>query len=173
VRILMLSLLLSLTLSEKPWTAQISKPTETWKRIELLRSTRTEVEKLVGESKSKAYVVTYPVDGGDLDVEYYSFDRCKPRYGYDGFLDIPEWTVIEFTYIPDNPPQFATLKLDLRKFRKVRESPHVPDMISYVNDEEGIDYTFEGDGTTLQSIRYFSAKRFDKVRCLRHSASTR
>ena len=40
-----------------------------------------------------------------------------------------------------NPPRFADLKLDLKKFRKARESPDVPDMISYENDEDGVDYT--------------------------------
>ncbi len=140
-------------------------PTETvWKQLRLLESRRGEVERLVGASKSKAYIITYPVEGGDLDVEYYSFDHCNSRYGYRGFWNVPEWTVIAITYTPDNPANLSSLNLELRKFRAVHKSPHVPDVISYVNDEEGVDYTFQEDNT-LNYIRYFPPLRDNRLRC--------
>jgi len=132
-----------------------------------MRSTREDVEKLVGQSKYRGDSAMYSLEDGSLDVEYYAFNFCEP--GRDADWNLPQWTVIEMTYAPDNPPQFVALKLDLGKFRKVHESPHVPDMISYVNDEEGIDYTFEGDGTTLHSIRYSPGKRFKDLRCTERS----
>jgi len=125
-----------------------------------------DIVSLLGKpAAGKDYGVTYNLREGTLYLEYYLFDHCKLGHQYHGDWNIPEWTVIEITYLPDNPPQLASLNLDLRKFREVHASPHVPDMISYVNDEEGVDYTLEGDGRTLHSIRYFPTKRFNNLRC--------
>ena len=55
-------------------------------------------------------------------------------------------------------------KSDFEKFRMVRESVHAPELVSYLNDEEGVDYTFQAD-ETLDSIRYFPGRRFDWLRC--------
>src|SRR5207248_2573433 len=138
---------------------------ETWKqRIVLMQSTKADVEKLLSNPIGKDYSVTYNLKEGTLELDYYLYDHCNPRYGYNGDWNIPEWTVTEIEYLPDNPPQLADLKIDLRKYRKVHESPHVPKMSSYVNEVEGLDYTFEPDGKTLHSIRYFPSRRFNKLR---------
>lgn len=134
-----------------------------WKQIILMRSQREDVEKQIGPSKYRGYSAMYSLNDGSLDVEYYAFNFCEP--GHDADWNLPQWTVIEMTYDPDDPPQFASLKLDLRKFRKVRKSPHVPEMVSYVNDAEGVEYTLAVDGTTVQTIRYFPGKRLSKLRC--------
>jgi hypothetical protein len=60
---------------------------------------------------------------------------------------------------------FSSLKLDLKQFREVRESPHVPDMISYLNRGKGVDYTVNSDGKTLYSIRYFPSLAYKRLRC--------
>lgn len=135
-----------------------------WKQIRLLHSRRTDVEKLLGPPKRSAHVVTYSLETFTLFIEYYSFDHCKPRFGYSGSWNIPEWTVIEIKYLPSEPTHLSSLKLDLAQFRKVHESPDVPDLTSYRNEQEGVDYTVEPDGT-LNSIRYFPAKREDGSRC--------
>jgi len=170
MRILNLSLLLTFVLSATLPVTSTSSQETTWRQaVVLLQSTRTDVERLLGTpSAGKDYAVTYNLSEGTLYLEYYLFDHCtlsRRSQRYYGDLNIPEWTVIEITYDPDNPPQFAALKLDLRKFRKVHKSPDVPEMVSYVNDEEGLEYTLAVDGTTLQSIRYFPGKRFNTLRC--------
>ncbi len=167
MRILIVRLVLSLVLSETLLGTGRSHQEAAWRQqIVLFQSTRIDVEKLLGKpAAGKDYGVTYNLQDGTLYLDYYLFDHCKLGRQYYGDWNIPEWTVIEITYLPDNPPQFAALNLDLRELRKVHESPHVPDMISYVNDEEGLDYTFEGDGTTMHSIRYFPGKRFNILRC--------
>jgi len=133
-----------------------------WRQIVLMRSTREDVERLLGQSKNRGFLASYRVKGGTLDVEYYPFHFCTPAPDAD--LRVHRWTVVEITYEPDNPPTLADLKLDLKKFRKVRESVHVPELVSYLNDEEGVDYTFQGDGT-LYNIRYFPGRHFDTLRC--------
>src|SRR2546423_15221474 len=78
-----------------------------WKQIVLMRSTREDVEKLIGASSYRGDSAIYSVEDGDLDVEYYAFDHCQPSGDAD--WNLPQWTVIEMTYAPNNPPQFATL----------------------------------------------------------------
>lgn len=115
--------------------------------------------------------MTYNLEDGTLYISYYGDDHCKPRYGLAADWNIPEWTVTEITYIPNNPPQFASLRLDLKKFRMARLSPNVPDMISYVSEEQGVEYTLEGDGLTLHSISYFPGKQNANLRCSKFGRS--
>jgi hypothetical protein len=144
-------------------TVQFEK---TWRqKLLLLQSTRADVEKVFGKPIGKHNDVTYNLEDGTLYISYYGYDHCKPRYGLTADWNIPEWTVTEITYLPDNPTQFASLSLDLRKFRMARLSPNVPSMISYVSEEQGIEYTLEGDGLTLHSIRYFPGKQYTNLRC--------
>ncbi len=137
-------------------------PVPKWKQIHLMRSTRTNVERLLGRSKYRGYSAVYNVDDGVVHIEYYPFNSCT-QAGAD--LRLRRWTVVEIIYEPDNPVKLGELKLDLTKFRRVKESPDVPDLISYVNDEEGIDYTFDSNDDTLNNVRYFPGKRHDGLRC--------
>jgi hypothetical protein len=132
-----------------------------WRQIVLLRSTRDDVERLLGRPQYEGYYTSFKVEDGMLGVEYYPLDFCTSQ---DGYLKVRRWTVVEMTYEPDNPPSLANLKLDLKKFRKTRESPDAPDLITYINDESGVAYTFQADGT-LSDVRYFPAKRYAALRC--------
>ena len=145
-------------------------PTELqWQKIVLMRSTRDDVERLLGRPRYEGYYTSFKVEDGVLSIEYYPFDLCM---SHDAYLKVPRWTVVEITYEPDNPPTLADLKLDLKKFRKTRESPHVPELITYINDVAGVAYTFQADGT-LNDVRYFPAKRFDSLRCNKKNRSRR
>ena len=132
-----------------------------WRKIVLMRSTREDVERLLGKSQYSGFNASYTVEDGTLDVVYYPFNHCSEP-GAD--LRVPQWTVVELTYEPDNPPRLEDLHLDSRKFRKQKESRDVPDLTSYINNETGVDYTFQADNT-LSDIRYFPAKRYDYLRC--------
>jgi len=133
-----------------------------WRKIVLLRSTRKDVERLLGHSQYRGYSASYTVENGTLQVEYYPFNYCESQSGAD--LRVPQWTVVEITYSPDDPPKLTDLKLDLRKFRKQKESSNAPELISYVSNEEGVDYTFQADNT-LNDVRYFPGRRYDSLRC--------
>ena len=138
-----------------------SAPVPKWKQINLMRSTRIDVERLLGHSKYRGYSAWYKVDDGVVHIEYYPFNSCT-QPGAD--FNVRRWTVVEITYEPDKPSKLADLNLDLTKFKKVNESPDVPDLTSYVNEEEGVDYTFAAD-ETLNNVRYFPGKRHDGLRC--------
>ena len=137
-----------------------------WRNIKLLHSKRTDVEKQLRQTtEASAYLGRYSLQNYELWVDYYPFDHCRPKYGKVGEWNVPEWTVTEITYIPGETLPFNNLKLDLRQFKKVHESPHVPDMLSYINEGKGVDYTLDSDGKTLHSIRYFPSIRDQRLRC--------
>jgi hypothetical protein len=134
------------------------------KKVLLLQSTRADVEKLFGKPIGQHYDVTYDLVDGTLYIEYYGNDHCTPRYGLAADWDIPEWTVTEITYRPHRPPKFDASKLNLKAFQKARLNPEVPDLVSYVNDQQGVEYTVELNGT-LNNVRYFPGSSYDRLRC--------
>lgn len=132
-----------------------------WKQIIVLQSTRSDVEKLFGKSKYQGYSVSYDVEEDHLNIEYAGFNFCDGKeFGWN----VSEWTVVEITYRPHQVSQFSSLNLDLTRFKKVRESPCCPDLITYINNEEGVAYTVNPSGT-LNNIRYFPSSQYDHLRC--------
>lgn len=143
-------------------------PPPKWKQIRLMRSTRNDVEKLLGRSKYRGYSALYDLEDGVLHIEYYPFNSCT-QTGAD--LRVRRWTVVEIIFEPDNPAKLADLNLDLKKFRQVKESPDVPDLVSYLHEEDGVDYTFDTNDNTLNNVRYFPGKRYDRLRCKKSRAT--
>jgi hypothetical protein len=139
---------------------------EKWKQIVVLRSSRSDVERLLGESKYKGYDVAYDLEDGHLDIAYAIFNFCEKRNKFG--WKVPEWTVTEVNYSPYRAPQFSSLKLNLKGFRKIRENPCCPEMITYVSQEQGIGYTLNPEGT-LNNIRYFPSSRYDYLLCSKQS----
>ena len=156
--VLLLVLIVSGFLGQAGNTA---RPAPKWKRILLMRSTRNDVERLLGRSKYRGYYASYEVEDGLLRIDYYPFNYCA-QPGAD--LSVHRWTVVEINYEPNKPVKLADLKLDLTDFKTAKESPDVPDLISYVNEEDGVDYTFDAD-ETLNNVRYFPGRRHDGLRC--------
>lgn len=167
---IILTLILSLIGLFAPVATNTVATEPRWRQIVLMRSTREDVERLLGRSKYRGYGAFYKVEDGRVHVKYYPFKYCESRPGAD--LRVRRWTVVEVTHEPDNPPTLADLKLDPKKFRTVRESPHVPDIISYINDDEGVAYTFQADDT-LNDVRYFPARRYEALRCKKATANHR
>src|SRR6267142_6030325 len=87
-----------------------------WRQILVLRSTRADVERILGKAKEHAFIAHYPVEDGMLHIEY-SDGRCKP--GQYRAWKVAEGTVIELLYVPDKAPKFSSLHLDLRNLRTV------------------------------------------------------
>ena len=136
-----------------------------WKHgVTLFQSTKTDVEKLFGKPIGENYGVTYKLRDGTLYLDYYDFDHCKHQGAFDAVWNLPEWTVTEIEFRPDHELAFASLHLDLKRFRRAHLNPGVPDLVSYVDDHDGVEYTVESDGT-LNSVRYFPGSRFESFRC--------
>ena len=135
------------------------------KNVLLLQSNRADVEKLFGKpSSGQGYVVSYKLNDGMLDLEYYPFDHCKSSDGTSTYLNVPEWTVAEMDFRPDHQPTISSLGLRLGQLRQVRLNPDLPQLTSYLDDKEGIEYTVASD-RTLNNVRYFPGSRYASFRC--------
>ena len=156
---LLCALILTLNLALN--TVGRAKQGPKWKQISVISYTRSDVERLMGKSNDNGYLVYYPLEEGSLHIEY-SAGPCNPNQ--DGW-DVPKWTVIEVTYTPFKaPPKFSELNPDFSKFKKELAGPCTPGIFSYINEEEGIRYTVEPDGTVMDIV-YFPSSRYSKIRC--------
>lgn len=147
------------------WISGLQDTNADWKHgVTLFQTTKADVEKLLGKPIGENYGVTYKLKDGILYLNYYDFDHCKSQGGFDADWNLPEWTVTEIEFRPDHELTFASLHLDLKRLRKAHLNPGVPDLVSYVDDRDGIEYTVEPDGT-LSSVRYFPGSRYESLRC--------
>ena len=134
-------------------------------KVLVIQSTRADVEKVFGNpSSGQGYFVSYKVDDGMLDLEYYPFDHCKPSDGVPADLNLPKWTVTEIEFRPDAQPTIVSLGLNLKHLREARMNPHVPQLMSYFDDKEGVEYTVDAQAR-LNSVRYFPGSRYNSLRC--------
>ena len=129
-----------------------------WRRITPLTTVRTEVENLLGSS-SGAYDATYTLNDGVLFVEY-SSGPCTPDR--KGGWNVPEYTVVSLRFEPKAKKKFASLKLDLSKFRRT-VGKHVGGVTYYTNEEDGI--TYEIQRGRVDAIEFLPGKLHYSLKC--------
>ena len=129
-----------------------------WRQIVPLKSTRAEVERLLGSTK-EAYFADYQLKQGSLFIEY-SSGLCRPER--KGGWNVPENVVLIVSFSPKHKRRIADLKLDPKKFKRVIDD-HVIGVLYYVNDEEGI--TYEVQRGKVDSVEYGPAKRDEHLYC--------
>ena len=138
--------------------ADLSVSAQDWRRITPLKTVRTEVESLFGRGDG-SYDATYSLQDGVLFVEYSSGQCTTDR---KGGWNVPEGTVVSMRFVPKSKKRFASLKLDLSKFRKV-VGKHVARVTYYTNEEDGI--TYEVQGNRVDAIEYLPGRRFVSLKC--------
>ena len=130
-----------------------------WRKITPIRSTRADVERLLGPNNKSSYGVTYDLKDGILSIEYSSGPCRKER---KGGWNVPEGVVVSFSFSPKKKQRERDLKLNRKKFRRVVDS-HTGRHIYYINDRDGIMYqTQQG---LLDTIENFPPKRYDHLHC--------
>jgi hypothetical protein len=142
----------ALMLSTSPCRAQA------WRQIVPLKSTRSDVERILGPSNG-AYGVTYQLEEGNLFIEY-SSGPCRPER--KGGWNVPENIVVLVSFTPKVKKRIGVLKLDPKKFRKVVDD-HVIGVVYYINDEDGITYSVQAG--KVDYVEYGPAKRDDHLYC--------
>lgn len=112
-----------------------------WRGIVPLRSTRADVERLIGKPNFKYDL--YDFENERVDI-LYSRDPCSA--GSHVSWDVPPGTVIGISIVPQNDLRFSDLKLDLSKFNRTEHAP-VREHSVYRSEEEGVSYVvYEGSG---------------------------
>lgn len=140
------------------FTNQHNVKGQDWRQIVPLKSTRADVERLLGPSK-EVYFAVYHLKEGILDIEY-SSGPCRPER--KGGWNVPRDVVITLNFSPHRKRRIADLKLDPRKFRRVVDD-HVIGILYYVNDEEGI--TYQVQRGKIDFVEYHPARRDEHLYC--------
>ncbi len=129
-----------------------------WRSIVPLKTTRSEVEALLGQNDSD-YMAIYNLNDGNLSVEY-SSGPCRPDR--KGGWNVAENVVVSLYFSPKVKRRWSDLKLDRKKLRKVVDT-HVGGVIYYINDEDGVVYEIQSG--KVDSVEYGASKKHAHLRC--------
>lgn len=128
-----------------------------WRGLTPLRSTRTEVERLLGPPERTGNVSIYRTGDETVQVAY-ARSPCKgDLLGWN----VPADTVLQITVIPRKKESFAELKLDKSRF--IRARGHVAGN-HHINLEEGLRYEVSPDGN-IHTVSYIPSSKDGHLRC--------
>ncbi len=134
-------------------------PDKGWRGIVPLRSTRIDVERLLGVPDDKT-TATYHLNDATV-VFYYSHSRCD-----DEGWNISPNTVISIAVYPKVRVKLADLKYDLSGYKKEHGDPDVWDHFYYRNEDCGLVISVRGEVVDAYIYRPIK-KDNDSFRCQR------
>jgi hypothetical protein len=117
-----------------------------WRGIVPLRSTRADVERLLGPGNNGHY----QFDAERVHVNYLE-GKCNPVNGC--LCLVPKGTVISIYVQLEIEMRFSGLNIDKKKYEKF-VSPKDPNVATYSNDKEGIIYTVNEENDDVTAIEY-------------------
>ena len=119
---------------------------KTWRGIVPLRSTRADVERLLGPGNRGHY----QFDEERAHVNY-AEGECNPVNGCLCF--VPKDTVISIHVQLEVEMSFSKLNIDKKNYEKF-VSRKDPNLVTYSNDKEGIIYTVNEENDDVKAINY-------------------
>jgi len=117
-----------------------------WRGIVPLKSTRADVERLLGKPNGLG---RYEFDSERAYIDYAK--GCEQLK--DCLCLVPKDTVISIFVTLESDLKLSELKLDGSKYKKSR-SAHLPSIVNFTNDEEGITYTVDEEDKEVMHITY-------------------
>ena len=126
-----------------------------------MRSTRKDVRAILNQEGDGSIFEIYSIKDATIDISY-SYGKCNEKL--NSGWNVPADTVIEVNFTPLTDIKFSSFRLNLKKFKKIRESPDVPDIITYINRDGGVKYVVQQDGL-LSSIGFFPSVQYSELRC--------
>ena len=131
-----------------------------WRGITPLHSTRTDVERLLGDASSKNQLTTYQTEKEAVSVLYASGPPCGSDA--DSEWNVPKDTVVSITVSPKGRVLLSELKVDLSTYDRL-SGVHRPNIITYLNNQDGIRIeTFQDE---INSVTYFPSATDSKLKC--------
>src|SRR6266850_2314540 len=135
-----------------------------WRGLVPLKSTRADVEQLLGSSKGLlAGNYNYETKTEKVEVMY-SEGSCKPSL--EGQWNVPVDTVLSITVFPQTKVLVSTLRLDERTFSRAQEA-HPENWLYYVSPEKGVMvHAMQINGCEeVMSITYRPTTKDEGLRC--------
>lgn len=135
-----------------------------WKGILPLKSTRANVEKILGKPTPDSlakYAAEYKTKDEKVFV-LYSSGSChdKSNNGWD----IPEQIVIGISVSPNVRQKFSDFKFDESGFDKSQDSDTL-DYVFYTNKENGTTIQVDTTDDTITKISYFPEQKYNHLQC--------
>lgn len=122
-----------------------------WRGIRPLKSTRADVEKLLGKPNNLGRY--------EFEDERAYIDYSKGCDRVDDCLCLaPKDTVIDIFVTLESDLKLSDLKIDRTKYHKTR-STHLPGIVTYANDEDGIIYTVDDEDDEVMHMTYLPTAR--------------
>jgi hypothetical protein len=136
-----------------------------WRGIVPLKSTRVDVERLLGKSNGLG---RYEFENERAYIYYAKgCDQSK-----DCLCLVPKDTVISIFVTLESDLKLSELKIDRSKFKKTH-SGHLPSILNFTNYEEGITYTVDEEDDEVMHITYSPSARDCKNLVYRARANKR
>ena len=134
-----------------------------WRGIEPLRSTRADVERLLGSQvvRCGGSACIYELAEEIVFVLYATDSSCKNDDATSAWK-VPAGTVIQIGVRFKEDKPLSELGFDLSTFVRV-DDEHLPGWIYYANLDEGV--RVEGGLTTASSVTYFQRAKDNYLRC--------
>lgn len=150
-------------------------PAKEWRGITPLKSTRADVERLLGPASEKhEHSDLYRLKDEVVNIEYAAFPcghKAPPGWpeaprGWDA----PKGTVVAISVRPRNQTILGSLDIDLSGFKKWRGAADMPQHYVYSNGEEGLNIeVFEHEdpkSAVVAALIYFPTSAEEKTyRC--------
>ncbi len=129
---------------------------KTWRGITPLRSTRVDVERLLGAPEPGTQAVYKTTE----EVVRVSYAVVQCDYGWR----VAPGTVVSVLIHPATPIKLSEVKLDEKKFQK-RRDVNLENVYYYLNEVEGINYTVDSVAGVVTAIEYYPMKRDKRLKC--------
>lgn len=143
-------------------TTNSSQIVKGWRDIRPLRSTRADVELVLGApTRSCTEICHYEAKTESIFI-HYSRERCANSETNP--LNIPPDTVVSVTVYSENKPRLKHLKLNMKKFKRT-EDPELHGYATYTNEEIGMTYEVSDKQLVLSVESFGSAKDIQSLRC--------
>ena len=159
-----LSLLVLLLSSAEPSAA------EQWRGIIPLKSTRADVDRLLGKPLpgNPDFLAKYKLRDEEVTINYADRKLCREADRCECL--VPDGTVLDISVQPKRKVSFATLRIDQDKFSKHPLAENA-DIEVYYNGEAGLIYTISRtDGTLLYTQYAASSRDCEKIKNQRQTA---
>lgn len=127
-----------------------------------LRSTRADIERLLGPSASPCKNLCTYETKNEIVIVRYSGEPCDEKTA--NRWHVPPDTVIELTVNLAETPRLADLRLNRKKFKKTLD-PELHGYYTYTSEDKGLSYSVTDDGRVF-SIDYFANRKNEEaLRC--------
>lgn len=130
---------------------------QAWRQIRPLRTSRKQVERLLGRPKVVGGVNKYDFANETIDVFYLKRSCRFDRQGWN----VPVNTVTSVEIVPKKKVRLSETQWDLSKFRKEPGSFDNPSYLLFVNEEDGVTLSVFDD--VLEAYIY-GPRRSDKTK---------